>query len=103
MWKIVKNQEDEIENDLNAPNLFELYLYFVSHFLNILKETILTLEKHDLTAIELHDIMQPLKDKLENRIKDNFFGPKARSCIKNLKSNEQKNLKMRQLNAIVVV
>lgn len=90
MWKIVKTQQNEIEDDLNSPTLFELYLYFLSHYLNVMKETILTLEKNDLSAIELHDVMKNLKDKLESRIKDNFFGAKARGYIKNFSPAEQK-------------
>lgn len=45
IFKIIKDQEHEIEDDLNSPTLNELYLYFIAHFLNIMCETILILEK----------------------------------------------------------
>lgn len=83
---------------MNAPNIFELYLYFTSHFLNVMKESILILEKNDITSAELHDVMVNLKDKLEIRIKDNFFGAKAFTYIKTLKSQEQQKFKLEAIN-----
>lgn len=81
IWKIVKSEENEIP---------ELNLYFVSHFLNFMCESILMLEKEDISSTELHDVMFITKEKLELRLRDNFFGAKVRSSMKNLSQYSQK-------------
>jgi hypothetical protein len=79
----IKEQENEMGNDLYSPTMPELYLYFVSHFLNFMCETILLLEKNDVTATELHDIM------IDSRSSNTFFGAKVNACLKDFNSFQQ--------------
>ena len=54
IWRFI-DDEDEVTNDLSSQLTFpEIYLYFVHHYMNVLTESILILEKKDLTSIELH-------------------------------------------------
>lgn len=90
IWKILKSQADGMDDDLRQPILEELYLNFLSHFLNFMSQSILTLESKSLSSSELHEVMVDLKNKLEVRIKDHFFGSQARNLLKTLKATQQK-------------
>lgn len=60
---------------------------------------ILTLEKRDISSTELHDIMDSLKEKLEKRIKNKFFGSNVRYSLKNLSVHEQNKFVSEALSA----
>ncbi|CAG9818140.1 unnamed protein product [Phaedon cochleariae] len=92
VWRFVKNREHGLEEDINAQLTFpECYLYFVHHYMNVLNTHILKLESKSLTIIELHDIMNELKNNISHRLADNFFGAKVNTALKYLgKSEKQK-------------
>lgn len=52
-------------------------------------ESILILEKNDVTSTELHEIMLSIKLKLTSRLNDNFFGSKVSSALKNFSRRQQ--------------
>lgn len=89
IWRFIDTKENQLEDNMKSPSLSELYLYFMSHFLNFMCESILTLEKYDITSTELHDVISSLKTKLEFRLKDNFFGCTVRNNLKNFSSRQQ--------------
>lgn len=75
IWEFVKLQEDSTRDSLKERlTLPEAYLYFTHHHMNILAESILLLDKkNDTTSIELHIIMNNLKDKIKNRLEEDFY------------------------------
>jgi hypothetical protein len=56
--------------------------------MNILNEAILILETNSVTSVDLHNVMQGLKDKIENRLNDSFYGAKVTRSISSLQKNE---------------
>lgn len=65
IWQFIKENENELSEDLTVEiTLPECYIYFISHYRNVLNESILILEKATVTSIELHDVMKKLKDKI---------------------------------------
>lgn len=63
--------------------------------MNMLTEAILLLEKNTVTATELHPIMKNIKDKVESRLHDEFYGAKVMRNMKFLRPSEQDQLKKR--------
>lgn len=59
----------------------------------MLTEAILILEKKSVTAAELHPIMTTVKEKLESRLHDEFYGAKIMRNMKFLRPSEQDQLK----------
>lgn len=82
VWDFVNEDEHEIEYNLKYVSYPELYLYFVHHYMNLMTKSLLLTEKNNLTCIELDEIMRSLKEKLETRIKDKFFGSTVHSALK---------------------
>lgn len=82
VWKFVGDQEDEINDDLNAPlTMPECYLYFVHHFMNILTKTIKCLEADYVMSSDIHEIMVQLKNQIETRYQDGFYGSKVNKSL----------------------
>lgn len=52
-------------------------------------KAILILETNSVTPVDLHNVMQGLKDKIKNRLKDSFYGAKVTKSISSLEPNEQ--------------
>lgn len=86
----VKNIYTTEMTDLSRKvTLPECFLYFIHHYMNILSEAILILETNSVTSVDLHNVMQCLKDKIENRLKDSFYGAKITKSISSLQENER--------------
>lgn len=90
IWRFI-DDEDEVTNDLSSQLTFpEIYLYFVHHYMNVLTESILILEKKDLTSIELHDIMCQLREKIKHRLDSSFYGARIKQALIYLTQQQQK-------------
>jgi hypothetical protein len=57
--------------------------------MNILSEAILILKTNSVISIDLHNVMQGLKDKIKNRFNDLFYGAKITKSISSRLPNEQ--------------
>lgn len=99
IWEFVKECGEGESDDARSLctstkiTLQECYLYFIHHYMNMLTEAILLLEKNTVTAAELHPIMRNIKDKVESRLHDEFYGAKIMRNMKFLKTSEQNHLK----------
>ncbi|KAL4104819.1 hypothetical protein QTP88_020095 [Uroleucon formosanum] len=90
IWMFVKNIDTTEMTDLSRKvTLPECFLYFIHHYMNILSEAILILETNSVTSVDLHNVMQGLKDKIENRLNDSFYGAKVTRSISSLQENER--------------
>lgn len=95
IWEFVKQCGDDAGSLSAKITLQECYLYFIHHYMNMLTEAILLLEKNTVTATELHPIMKNIKDKVESRLHDEFYGAKVMRNMKFLRPSEQDQLKKR--------
>lgn len=69
IWKFVKNIDTTEMIDLSRKvTLPEYFLYLNHHYMNILNEAILILETNSVTSVDLYNVMQGLKDKIERSI-----------------------------------
>lgn len=91
VWNFFKGNENEIEDDRIDPTLSELYLNFYSHFLHLLTVPILSLEREDITAAEIHDIINNVTLKLRSRKESSFFGSVVKNGISKLNANERQS------------
>ncbi|CAI6348699.1 unnamed protein product [Macrosiphum euphorbiae] len=66
----------------------EGYIWFVHHVLSIFQKHILILEKNNLNAPEVYDVMLSLRSQILNRKNDNFFGIAVTTRLPNLTSKE---------------
>lgn len=90
IWMFVKNIYTTEMTDLSRKvTLPECFLYFIHHYMNILSEAILILETNSVKSVDLHNVMQCLKDKIENRLNDSFYGAKITRSISSLQENER--------------
>lgn len=69
----------------------QVYMLFLQNCLTIFEEAIKSLEKDELTAPELFDIMYRLRQKLILRKNDSVFGNKTASELK-IKKIKKKNV-----------
>lgn len=89
IWNFIKDQENEMENDLSSYlSISEIYLYFVHHYMNLMTQTLLTLERNTITCTEVDEVLQSLKTKLETRIEDSFFSSKVNQALKHHNQNK---------------
>lgn len=89
VWKFVKDSENELQDEDNNLTFAECYLYFVYHFMGLMNQHILQLEKKSITSLELHDIMSSLKNKLEIRLEDQFFSNKVNTSLEFLTASKK--------------
>lgn len=88
----IGNQENEPTNDLTPEVSFqECYLYFVHHFMNIFRNSILILQSKTFLCLQLHDIMINIRSELISKRDDKFFGFKTNQAMQRLSYNEKKN------------
>ncbi|XP_031329485.1 uncharacterized protein LOC116170636 [Photinus pyralis] len=100
VWKFIKSQEHELEDDLRSEiPLSECYIYFVHHYMNILNTHIVKLESNRLSSTELHEIMSDLKEQIIQRQNDQFFGSKVSAALKYLPAN-QKQIFLKEANLV---
>jgi hypothetical protein len=58
IWSFVQEQDGELQGDTKAClPLPECYLDFVHHFMNIMIDSVLILERDTVMSNEIHDIM----------------------------------------------
>jgi hypothetical protein len=82
IWSFVQDQDGELQDDSKVRlSLPECYQNFVHHFTNITTQSVLILDRNRVKSSEIHDITYKLKDKLESRLRDNFFGSKVNSSL----------------------
>lgn len=80
--------------------IVNVYLLFCSHFLNILNKTIKCLEGNKVSIIDLFSIMSKLKNELENRINDGFFGAQTLNQLKKLEESRRQTIIDNFLNCL---
>lgn len=77
-------------SDENMAEKTECFLGFFHNCLKIIYETEQKLEKTDLLCFESFQILKSLKDKIDQRNEDNFFGFHATNILKKYPDNEKK-------------
>lgn len=85
---------DNIYEDTPENEIPEIYLLFLNSFLKIFEDTILSLERNNICITELYHIFSNLRDKINTRLEQEFFGYLVMQKLKNLdkhKSTEIKN------------
>lgn len=87
VWGFIKDQENAVADDLSSLTLPEAYLHFVHHFMYLMTQTLLKLESNIITVTEVDEIMRSLRNQLQNRVNDRFFGSKVNSALNNFKSS----------------
>jgi hypothetical protein len=86
LWKFVRNIDKTEITDLSRKVcLTECFLYFIHHYMNILSEAIFIPETNSITSVDLHNVMLGLKNKIENRMNDSFYGAKFKYLITSAK------------------
>jgi hypothetical protein len=81
IWKVLKDQENEMADE-GHPTFSELYLYFTHFFMSLFQETMLKLENKSTTACDLYMIMEKLRDALNKKKEDKFFGMKVTLALR---------------------
>jgi hypothetical protein len=76
----VQDKQDELHDDTKLT-FTECYLHFVHHFMFVMTQSIILLEIETVVSSEFHEIMCSLKEKLEKRLRDQFFGSKVNSSL----------------------
>jgi len=95
IWKFFGGQKNELSEQLT---LSECYIWFVHHVLSIFQKHILILEKNNLNAPEVYDVMLSLRSQILNRKNDNFFRIAVTTRLPNLTSKESDIFKSDALN-----
>ena len=70
LWKFFADDE----NGEGVPCKLQVYIAFMQNSLKLFYDAVLDVEGNETTVCELFDIMTNLKLKLEQRLKDRFFG-----------------------------
>jgi hypothetical protein len=93
----VKNIDKTEISDLSCKVcLSEYFLYFIYHYISIINEAILLHEKNSVTSVDLLVVILGLKDKIENRMNNSFFGAEVMKIISALRPNEQAMFKKKK-------
>ncbi len=72
----------------------ECTLFFLKNILTDVQEANILLQKHYITGVNLYGIIKDLLYKLNNRLRDNFFGAKVMELLEKIHdSNKTNNLK----------
>lgn len=95
IWKCIKDQADGLSEQLTFS---ECYIWFVYHILSIFQKSILVLEKNNLNATDVFDIMNDLRNQILNRKNDEFFGIAVTTRLNSLTLNEKNEFKTSALN-----
>ena len=87
IWKFVApNGEDDAQTDHSLP---ECYLRFLQYILPLFETAVRKLEDSSIACVQLDSILRDLKNKLENRNKDKFFGMKVHEILDKLTKDER--------------
>ena len=96
IWKFVGDRENSLlDEELSVP---ECYLHFVLSFMNIFTQAIKQLESSTTYVTQLYDIMEGVKNELNTRIGDQFFGFAVNNNFKNLTANQIASFKKDAVN-----
>ncbi|KAL4099097.1 hypothetical protein QTP88_023584 [Uroleucon formosanum] len=90
IWKFIKDQVDGLSKQLT---LSECYIWFVHHILSVFQKSILMLEKKNLNATDVFDIMNDLRNQISNRKNDEFFGITVTTRLNGLTLTEKNEFK----------
>lgn len=90
IWKFIKDQVDGLSKQLT---LSECYIWFVHHILSVFQKSILMLEKKNLNATDVFDIMNDLRNQISNRKNDEFFGITVTTTLNGLTLTEKNEFK----------
>lgn len=85
LWKCFGEENTEVS---------ETYFLFLSHILKLFSDTIEALEAKSFSITSVFKVMTELKQKLERRLKDRFFGFIVNSKLKQLSPNQAKKCEM---------
>lgn len=99
IWNLISDQENELAKD-DEPTISELYLYFTQFFMSIMQDTLLKLESKKILACDLHIIMCKLRDSLQKKYDEQFFGMKVLFALrkKHLPENAVQKFKKEAIN-----
>lgn len=90
IWKFVSSvsYHDESESKDEPVSIAECYLFFTHNVLQLFTRTIKQLESTSITAIEAYRVMVSLREKIQQRKADHFFGYMANQGLRRLSSAE---------------
>lgn len=80
-------------NDENAKKT-ECFLGFFDNALNIFQNTIMLLEKDTILSCETYNIVKDLRQKIQERISDEFFGFICSNTMARFENNEKESIKL---------
>lgn len=99
IWSFVKDQENELNDDLNENlTLPECYLYFVHHFMHHMTKSIKNLEKGTVMSTHIHSVMTDLRDGLQTRMDDKYFGSKVNKSLPHLTQHQRSKFEREALS-----
>lgn len=70
LWKLFRDDED----GEGKPCKLQAYIVFLNNSLKLFYDSVLEVEGNETTVCELFNVMTNIKLKLEQRLKDHFFG-----------------------------
>lgn len=91
IWRFIGDESGEA-SDEDTPSVPVLYLYFLQNCLPVFQTAILSLERSNLVAVEVFDILSAVRDKLLKRQADKFFGFHVGKAMKKLPAQQSKKL-----------
>lgn len=91
IWQFIVDEDSET-TELDPPSVPELYLQFLHNCLPIFQTAILKLERNDLIAVDVYEIMTSVKGKLIQRQTDHFFGYLVGKALKKLPHLQAKKI-----------
>ncbi|XP_047517164.1 uncharacterized protein LOC125057485 [Pieris napi] len=74
-------------SDHQDREVVEIYLHFTSHMLNIFNKTIKRLEGNDVTILDVYNIMDNLRNELEQRKTDKYFGYESKMRLQKIQKS----------------
>lgn len=89
IWRFIGDESGEAA-DKDTPSVPVLYLYFLQNCLPVFQTAIQTLERTNLVAVEIYEILSTVRNKLLQRKADNFFGFAVAQALKKLPDQQGK-------------
>lgn len=84
--KTIIRKEGEEKNTL-------AYLSFINNFMFSVEVTMNKIESDILSVVVMHTVMHGIREKIEQRIKNKFFGSQARDIMRGLTADANDSLK----------
>jgi len=92
IWNFISDESGEAVEDDTKTCVPFLYLNFLHNCLPVFQNAILKLERDDLIAVEVYEIMVSVRDKLEQRQADHFFGFEVGKAIKKMPAQQARKI-----------